>query len=348
MVNSNQMAKITLLRRHTLYRKISESKKNILLLIAVIIFGYSAKTVFAQTISNSPSVLYIPLIGITSVPDPLALPNGPGYVTYQYAVKNFLTEIPLSNVKVIDDNCSPIKFITGDDNNNSLLDYSETWRYTCTTKVSQTTQSTATAIGTANSITATHKAYATVIVGSKNPPPLVSIVNVSKVAYPLSLPSGGGNITFTYRVNNPGLVPLNGVIVTDDKCGPLSDRLGDTNGNNLLDVNEVWIYTCTTRLTQTTTNTVSVSAFANGLKAVDNATITVNVATPIGQAYQSPKLPIAGTKPETNVTPNINTIVWAVLSGILVILFIVFLITRKKKPEKTKGIVDRKDRIKKQ
>jgi hypothetical protein len=272
-------------------------------------------------------VLYIPLIGITSVPNPLALPNGKGNVTYRYAVKNFLQGVPLTNVQVTDDKCNPVKFVTGDDNGNSELDYNETWRYSCTTKLSVTTQSTATATGVANSITATHKAYATVIVGTDVPPPLVSIVNITKVAYPLSLPREGGNITFTYKVNNPGVVPLSNVTIVDDKCGAMSGKLGDTNGNNLLDTNEVWIYTCKMNLKQTTTNTVTVTAFSNGLKATDDATITVKVNTPAGK---TPPLFDISISPLVGVSNNIKIIVWGILSVVLVMLFIVFVLTKKR------------------
>lgn len=270
------------------------------LLLLLLFFWVSSKSVLAQ---DSTSVLYVPLIGITSVPDPLALPGGAGYITYKYAVKNFLVEVPLTNVTVVDDKCGPVKLIEGDDNNNSMLDYSETWRYSCSTLLSKTTQSTATVKGSANNITATHKAYATVVVGSNNPPPLVSVINITKVAYPLALPTEGGEITFTYKVNNPGVVPLSNVSVTDDKCSVLTGRLGDTNGNNLLDVNEVWIYTCKTTLLETTTNTVKVTAFANGLKAVGEATITVQVDSP--------------NFPETGFKPDFKTTVWLILIGIL-------------------------------
>ena len=295
----------------------------ILVLAGMVAFGLGAKGVFAQT---STSVLYIPLIGITSVPDPLVLPKGAGNVTYHYAVKNFLEELPLTSVQVTDDKCSPVTFVNGDDNGDYKLDVSETWRYTCTTKLSTTTESTATATGIANGLTATHSAYATVVVGSNNPAPLVSIVNITKVAYPLSLPIGGGNITFTYRVNNPGNVPLSNVAVSDDKCSAMSGRLGDTNGNNLLDPNEVWVYTCTAKLTQTTTNTVTVTAFANGFQAVDSYTLTVKVAIPT--ASSSPSLPDTGTNPDLKI------IVWEILSGILAALIIFFIVTRKNNSKK--------------
>ena len=285
-------------------------KIGISILIVVSGFGYGAKSVFAQT---QPNVLYVPLIGITSVPEPLALPKGPGKVTYKYAVKNFLQEAALTNVQVVDDSCNPVTFVTGDDNNDSMLDYSETWRYTCTRMLATTTQSTATAQGTANNLVATHNAYATVVVGLKDPAPLVSIVNITKVAYPLSLPSGGGDITFTYRVNNPGDAPLSDVVVSDNKCKAMSGKLGDTNGNNVLDTNEVWIYTCTTHLTQTSTNTVTVTASANGLRATDNATLTVKVDIPVTQVKAS--LPNTGTYPQQTLPPK--PYAWEVLLGVL-------------------------------
>ncbi|MDO8493015.1 MAG: hypothetical protein Q7S19_00505 [bacterium] len=289
------------------------------ILIVALFFVFGTNSVFAETEKNS---MYVPLIGISSVPEPLALPKGPGNVTYRYAVKNFLREYPLTDVNVVDDKCSPTKFIEGDDNNDGQLDYSETWRYTCTTKISVTTQSIATAIGAANNLPAAHKAYATVVVGSNDPYPLVNIINVTKIAYPLTLPTEGGDVTFTYRVNNPGVVPLSNIIVLDDKCGAMSGKLGDKNGNNLLDINEVWVYTCTTHLIQTTTNTVSVTAFANNLKAVGYATITVVVAN--SKSTVSPSLPDAGAG------LGFKTNMWKFLSGILLVLTI-FLILKKRK-----------------
>ena len=308
----------------------------ILMFGAVLVVGYGVRGVLAQTSTASGS--YVPLIGITSVPEPLALPNGAGNVTYHYAVKNFLREAPLTDVQVVDDKCAPVKFISGDENSNGKLDYGETWIYACATKLSTTTNSIATATGTANNLTATHKAYAAVVVGSKNPPPLVNIVNITKLAYPLSLPAGGGEVAFTYKVTNPGIVPLSNVTVSDDKCGAMSGELGDTNDNHLLDPNEVWIYACTMILTKTTTNTVTVTAYANGLKAVDNDTITVDVATTTtvyspglpneGPGPSVPGFPNNGTNPSTL---NVTVIIWGILGGILAVLIIVFFLTRKKK-----------------
>lgn len=287
-----------------------EKWRNQFLLIALVIVGFGAENVFAQT--NA----YIPLIGISAVPEPLALPDGAGDVTYYYAVKNFLREDPLTDIVVSDDKCSPIIFIEGDDNSDNKLDYGETWRYICTTRLSETTQSIATAIGTANNLPAAHKAYATVVVGSDDPYPLVNIINVSKISYPLTLPVEGGEVVFTYRVSNPGVVPLSNVKVADDKCSDISARIGDTNYNNLLDITEVWVYTCTAHLAQTTTNTVSITAFANGLKAVGYATMTVTVeGSASGLSGQS----VPGL-PKTGGGENIKNIVWSILLATLVAL----------------------------
>ncbi|OGD79550.1 hypothetical protein A2368_02310 [Candidatus Collierbacteria bacterium RIFOXYB1_FULL_49_13] len=288
------------------------------ILLLPLIFAANSNTIFAQ---DSPSVLYVPLIGITSVPKPLALTK-PGAVTYNYAVKNFLVEVPLSDVQVVDDHCSPIKFITGDDDRDTMLDYSETWRYTCVAKLSETTQSMATATGHANNMTAIHRAYSTVVVGSADPHPLVSIVNITKVAYPLSLPYGGGKITYTYKVNNPGVVPLSDVTVTDDKCSAMSSQLGDTNGNGLLDMHEVWIYTCVAKLKQSTTNTVTVTAFAGGLKAVDDAVLTVSVNTP--------------RFPNTGLSSSLGNLLWKIIPSMILVFTVIYLLTHKRNSRKTK------------
>ena len=295
-------------------------------MLALVVGAVAGCSMLNAYATDSPSPQYVPLIGITSVPNSLALPKEGGSVTYNYAVKNFLQEAPLTNVTVNDDTCSPIKFIGGDDNHNSKLDFGETWRYSCTTRLVTTTLSTATASGTANDLTATHRAYAMVAVGSTKPFPLVSIVNITKVSYPLSLPAQGGKITFTYRVSNPGVVPLSYVTVTDNKCSAMSGQLGDRNGNGLLDIDEVWVYTCSTVLTQTTTNTVHVSAFSNGLEAIGDATITVQVASSPNTASQSlPGFPVTGA------SFVFNSIVWEAAAALIVALLMVYFILRHRR-----------------
>ncbi|MCX6780500.1 MAG: ice-binding family protein [Candidatus Magasanikbacteria bacterium] len=104
-----------------------------------------------------------PLIHITKVPNPLALPAGTGTVVYTNEVSNPGT-VALSSVHVSDDKCDAVTFISGDTNKNTLLDVNETWTYTCQATLTQTTTNTVIATGIANGLTATDFALATVVV----------------------------------------------------------------------------------------------------------------------------------------------------------------------------------------
>ena len=55
---------------------------------------------------------------------------------------------------------------------------------------------------------------------------------------------------YLYQVTNTGNVPLDldAGPPSDDNCGPLVFAGGDTNGDGLLDTDEVWDYTCSTAL----------------------------------------------------------------------------------------------------
>ena len=61
----------------------------------------------------------------------------------------------------------------------------------------------------------------------------------------------GDQVTFTYHVTNTGNSPLHDVVVTDDKCSPVTGPIQKINddGDNLLEPGgEVWVYTCTKTL----------------------------------------------------------------------------------------------------
>ena len=95
----------------------------------------------------------------------MALPNGPSPVTYTYTLRNIGT-VPVTNVTMIGDTCSPIVLFSGDTNNDAKLDVNETWVYKCTKTITATHTNTVVATGQANGLTARDFAIATVIVAA--------------------------------------------------------------------------------------------------------------------------------------------------------------------------------------
>lgn len=225
-----------------------------------------------------------PLIDVVKVPAPLSLPAGPGPVQYTYTLRNLGT-VAATNITMVGDTCSPILRVSGDTDNDNKLDVNETWVHRCSTTLSETHTNTVVATGWANGLSTTDIASSTVIVGIPLIPPLI---HVFKVPSPLALSAGGGLVTYTKTVTNPGTVPLSNVRLSDDKCADVRFISGDADGDALLDPSESWVYTCSSNLTATTTNTVIASGDANGLTARDIAVATVVVAAAV------PSLPNAG------------------------------------------------------
>jgi len=259
-----------------------------------------------------------PLIDMVKTANPLSLPAGPGSVVYTYTIRNTGT-VPVTDITIVGDTCSPIILASGDTNGDHKLDVNETWVNTCTQTLSETHTNTAVATGWANGISAVDIASATVIVGKSVVPPLIHVVKKPNV---LVAPPGGA-VTYTYTVTNPGTAPLSNVFISDNKCtglpGRVSSHPGDLNKNDLLESNETWSFTCQTNLTKTTTNIGTVNGSANGLTAVDFSLATVVV---------TPKLP------NTGIAPFVKSIPWniviPVLGGILAALIFFYLARRKR------------------
>jgi uncharacterized repeat protein (TIGR01451 family) len=257
-----------------------------------------------------------PLIDVVKVPSPLALPNGSGSVVYTYTVRNIGT-VPMANITMSDDSCKPITFVSGDTNADAKLDVNETWVYSCSMTLLATRTNTVIATGWANGLSATDIASATVVVGAPVVPPLI---HVTKVPNPLTLPAGGGMVTYTEKITNPGLVALSNVRLTDDKCAPMKYISGDINGDSKLDTTEVWTYTCQANLTGTTMNTAIAEGSANGLTIKDFAIATVVAADTV-----IPTLPNTGFSPERKNVP------WNIFipSGILAISILFYAVRKK-------------------
>lgn len=265
----------------------------------------------AVSASGGTSGRYIPNIGILKVPSPLALPGGSGPVTYNYTVWNVGGQQPLKNITVTDDKCSPVVLLSGDANGNSKLDPGEKWKYSCATTLSETTTNTSIAIGHSDDSfnqAAIATAIATVVVRAPLTPPLINIVKVPSRSTPFSY--GGGNVMYSYTVTNPGVVAMNNIIVTDDKCGPVSGPFGDVNNNNLLDPGESWSYACQTNISVSTRNVATAEGRANGFIAVGYAFATVLVA--------APGLPNTGFPPQGTSNP------WNIAIAVLILMITSF------------------------
>lgn len=268
---------------------------------------------------SSYYALVPPLIDVVKVPSPLALPDGPGTVKYNYTLRN-IGAVSVSNITMVGDTCSPIVRVSGDTDSDNYLDVTETWVYTCSTTLSKTHTNIVTTIGWANGISATDIASATVVVGVPIVPPLI---HVTKIPSPFALAVAGGAVTYTYTVTNPGTAALNNIGITDDECTGLPARVvghpGDLNKNDLLESNETWKFTCKSNLTKTTASTSTASGSANGLTATDFAiaTVVVNAAVP--------KLPNTGLpSSEDNIPWNI-----IVPAGIFAVSLFLYFARRK-------------------
>jgi len=117
---------------------------------------------------------------------------------------------------------------------------------------------------------------------------LAPAITVAKTANPTTV-NVSGPVTYTYEVTNSGNEPMRSVTLADDKCAnptlqPADPNTGtgDINGNGLLDLRELWVYTCTQTLSSTTTNTATATGVGatTGLTATDTDQATVTVTRP--------------------------------------------------------------------
>jgi hypothetical protein len=219
-----------------------------------------------------------PIIKILKTPEPSSLPDGPGLVTYTYKITN-LGKAAMRGIWVKDDKCDLPKFVSGDIDNDSMLDLDEEWIYSCTKIVYSTEMNTATTHGQANGWDAYDSINATVVVGGGGD--IYPVINIEKVPNRLTpLPVGGGYVIYTYTVTNSGLVAMHDVSVVDDKCEDVSNPSGDSNNNEMLELGEIWTYFCQTRISVSTKNTAKAQGTANGLTATGYAFATVLVSAP--------------------------------------------------------------------
>ena len=107
-------------------------------------------------------------------------------------------------------------------------------------------------------------------------------LSIEKVAdgSQLSTPTKAGEvINYTITLDNLGLLPLTGVTLNDSiiPAADLSLSSGDTNNDNILDGNEVWVFTGSYAITQ-----ADIDNFGGGDGDIDNlVTVTTNELDPL-------------------------------------------------------------------
>jgi hypothetical protein len=153
--------------------------------------------------------------------------------------------------------------IAGNDDN--ILDPDETWAFTCTTTLEETTQNQFCASASFIGGGADSACADAVVVVRVPDAPGISIDKHHNVVG--AIPPGT-EVTYLFDVENNGNVPLSNVEVTDylfdsDElaCEPVV-RHDDISGNDddVLDVGEIWGFSCSTKLLVTTENEACVVA----------------------------------------------------------------------------------------
>jgi hypothetical protein len=226
------------------------------------------------TQSDSRFLRIPPLINLRQVPSPLGLPDGPGPVTSTYTVTN-PGRTTMTDISLIDSSCPDVRFISGDENGNASLEISETWIYECTQVLSKSIVSYAKVRGVGHDLESTDTAIAEVIVGEAV---IFPIIHLTAVPEPFTVPLGGGSVTYTYAVTNPGTEAIDEVVVAGDACSAVTYIGGDVNQNELLEPGETWAYQCTAITPKTTVSTAIATGKANGHTAIDPAIVAVIVA----------------------------------------------------------------------
>ncbi|MEZ4660429.1 MAG: choice-of-anchor E domain-containing protein [Caldilineaceae bacterium] len=185
-------------------------------------------------------------------------------VTWTYVVNN-IGAAPLPTVDVSDSDVgvTPV-YASGDVNTNTILDVGEEWTYIAT--------------GLAAAGQYSNTGAVTGAVPNVSGPDLVVTdadlshyfgidprIAVQKTPSATQI-AAGDTVTYSYDVSNIGNIYLFNVEVSDDQCAPVTPvisggfNVGDLNQDDILDLTEVWRYTCTAQIDQDTTNVVTGNA----------------------------------------------------------------------------------------
>ena len=219
-------------------------------------------------------------------------------VTYKFTVTNS-GDVLINSITIIDDllggNITASLTLVGDINIDGILDSSETWVFTAPNYT--ITQANVDAGNITNNVTATGlepdgtttvTANDTYIIDANNPDVTLCNdggINIVKTASTTTVGcvGEGDDITYTFTITNTGDVSISNVTITDDLLGgDITTTLtlaGDTNGNDLLDPTETWVFTAldyTITQANVDAGNITNNVTATGLEPDGTTTVTAN------------------------------------------------------------------------
>ena len=229
-----------------------------------------------------------PSIAITKSAAPTTIRPGET-VDYTIVIENDGDD-PLTNVRVLDDTCSPLTYVSGDTGDDGVLGVDEKWTYTCSNSLTEDRVNTAT-VNADDSEGGTVSGSAIAEVDVINPS-----IDIRKQADKTSV-APGTTVTYTIEVENTGDTELTNVDVKDDVCSPLEYKSGD-DGDEALEAGETWTYTCSKVIDEKTVNVVTVTADTvddDTVTDTDTATVEIKTTPPTeetGPTVESERAPV--------------------------------------------------------
>ncbi len=197
-------------------------------------------------------------------------------VRFDYLLTNTSrTDVPMSNVQVDSAACAAGPRVSGDTDSDGLLDTGEAWLYSCSRLFTTATTYGATALGSATSTVDTRT------VTSPQDPAAVAALAPSLPAMTLTRsvsPTGGIaplSAAHTYTVRNTSAAdarPIADVTIDDPTCMSVTR----TQGDDLLERDETWTFTCPVFLP--TAQTILGTALARGFDTYERRPVNSNEA----------------------------------------------------------------------
>jgi hypothetical protein len=172
---------------------------------------------------------------VTNGADGLTILEGSD-VTWTYTVTN-TGSVGLSGVNVTDDQGELPVYFSGD-NGNGILDVGETWLYTATGKAIAGDYANIGSVTGTDGLNVVGDQDASNYFGAD---PNIAINKVTNGADGLNI-LAGSEVTWTYTVSNTGNVGLSNVSLSDDQGEVPIYLSGDVDSDNILDLNETWVY----------------------------------------------------------------------------------------------------------